>query len=270
MLLAAATFAAHVAFGQQEYNVELYYNASRLPTNTPAAGDILPWNSLNSAFDRDANSLFGDQFNSLRVMDWRIKLGSRAFEDFRDRRTRVARFTFTRSALFSVRDAMLDSPIVSWVEGRDGFLANVIRNSVDSTEEEAVAPLETSYGARERSWWRRVSESGNLHFGVRPFRTDPYAFASAAIRDGGNVLVVGNLRYHYNHFTDHNVELALSVPLPDGISIDLGAAYQLAGREDVQRLVLKFLKTFNNGMILHFGLEVRDRPGLVAGLAIPM
>jgi hypothetical protein len=89
---------------------------------------------------------------------------------------------------------------------------------------------------------------------------------SHGIKDGGhNTVLLANLRYYYDHFANHRVELALSVPVAYGMALDFGGAYEFGGRDN-QRLVVKLLKEFKGGGIAHVGFEVRDHPALIAGI----
>src|SRR5205823_6416930 len=104
-------------------------------------------------------------------------------------------------------------------------------------------------------------------YGVRPLRTSPYVYVSHAIKDGGdNTVVVANVRYYYEHFSEHRFELSLAVPLAYGMALDLGSAYEFGARDE-QRFVVKLLKEFKGGGIAHLGLEVKDHPSIIAGIS---
>jgi hypothetical protein len=226
------------------------------------------WERFTLAFDQDANELFADRFHPFKVINMRIRAEERDFNTFTERTTTTARYTLLKSAVYSAREATVDLPVLLWLKDRQGLLAGFLRNSLGSVEEEAVEPLSVSYGAVERSWWKRLAADGDLSYGVRPFRTDPYAFLSLGLRDGDALFLLGNLRYYYRDFANHSFEFALSVPLPHGLSIDVGTAYQF-GQEDAQKVVVKLFKGFKGGGILHVGFEVRSRPALFAGVAFP-
>ena len=108
-----------------------------------------------------------------------------------------------------------------------------------------------------------------MNYGLRPFRTSPYAFLSKGFSDGDEVFLLANARYYYHSFADHRFELALSVPLPERFSFDVGTSYEI-GRHDVhQGLVLKFNKEFKRGGIAHVGFEMKQHPVLFAGITVP-
>ena len=202
-------------------------------------------------------------------MNWSIELAGSDYEDFRERTTSAARHALSKSIVYGVREAAVDLPIMLWIKDRQGFLADFLRNSVDSVGEEAVAPLDVSYRLVERSWWKRLTESGQVSYGIRPFRTSPYTFLSLGIKDGDRLLLLGHVRYYYCHFADHRFEISLSVPLAHGFAIDLGTSYQFGRNGEEERLVVKVSKELKAGGIVHVGLEARERSAFFAGIAFP-
>jgi len=220
-------------------------------------------------FDRRIDEQFADRFHPFNVMNWSIELANNDSDHFREHAASAARNAFSKSIVYSVREAAVDLPILSWLKERQGVLADFLRNSVDSVGEEAVAPLELSYRPVERSWWQKVSQNGHLQYGMRPFRTSPYAFLSAGIKDHDRVFLLGHVRYHYRPFTEHRFEVALSVPLDHGFAIDVGTSYRFGGHDEEERLVVKLFKQFKRGGILHVGLEARQHPAFFAGMALP-
>jgi hypothetical protein len=220
-------------------------------------------------FDRRIDEQFADRLHPFNVMSWNIELANNDSDYFRGRAASAARNALSKSVVYSVREAAVDLPILSWLKERQGVLADFLRNSVDSSEEEAVAPLELSYRLVERSWWQRLSENGHLQYGIRPFRTSPYAFLSTGIRDKDRLFLLGHVRYHYRPFAEHRFEVALSLPLDHGFAIDVGTSYQFGGRGEEEKLVVKLFKEFKRGGILHVGLEARQHQAFFAGIALP-
>src|SRR5207247_9587690 len=101
---------------------------------------------------------------------------------------------------YGAREATVALPVLLWRNYRQGLLADFLRNSVDSVAEEEVAPLDLKYRPVERSWWQRLSESGGVHYGIRPFNTSPYTFVSFGIQEGDNVLMLAHVSDHYANF----------------------------------------------------------------------
>src|SRR5207247_6780934 len=137
---------------------------------------------------------------------------------------------------YGAREATVALPVLLWRNYRQGVLADFLRNSVDSVAEEDVAPLDLRYRPVERSWWRRLSESGGVHYGIRPFRTSPYTFVSLGIKQGDNLLALANVRYHYRNFADHRFWIALSVPLAQGIAFEVCSSYPFWRQSEDGRL----------------------------------
>jgi len=202
-------------------------------------------------------------------MNWRIELPDNSYDHVNERATSAARDALSKSVVYGVREALVDLPIMLWLQERQGLLADFLRNSIDSVGEEEVAPLDVSYRLVERSWWKRLSENGGVHYGIRPFRTSPYAFLSLGLKDGDTLFLLRPVRYYYDPFVDHRFEIALSVPLKHGFAIDVGTSYQFGRHSEEKGLAVKLFKEFKSGGILHVGLEARERPVFFAGMALP-
>ena len=263
-LLAVSAVEVHAA----DQAVDLQYDKPLFPLES------LPEDTFRDrfkvAFDQRAGGVFADRFHLFNVMNWELEQANNKSDDLRERAGSAARSALSRSVVYGIREAAVDLPILLWLKERQGLLAEFLRNSLDSVGEEAVAPLDVSYRAVERSWWQGLSDSGGqLRYGIRPFRTDPYAFLSLGIKDGDNLLFLGHLRYHYDKFADHRFEIALSVPLAHGLAIDLGTSYQFGRHRDKQGLVIKLFKEFKSGGIVHVGLEARQHPAVFAGIVFP-
>ncbi len=248
-------------------SVGLQYSAPVAPIELPPGKAFL--DRFKDAFDWRVADQFADRLHPFSVMNWSVELVQRDYEYFRERTTSAARHAVSRSLLYSVREAAVDLPFMSWLEDRQDFVAGFLRNSIGSIGEEEVAPLSVSYRLAERSWWKRLSENSDVRFGIRPFRTSPYTFMSLGIKDGDSLLLLAHVRYHYHDFADHRFEIALSVPLAHGIAIDVGTSYQFGRNRDEEKLVIKIAKEFNSGGIVHVGFEAGGGSAVFAGLAFP-
>ena len=264
---AATAFAAQAA----DQGFQLQQSSNFVSSvESPADVGFTLWDRFEPAFYRNANDLFADHFHPFNRMARNFDLADSGPEDFRLRTTATAKGALSKSAVYGARQATIELPIMLWLKEHQGFLADLLRNSVASVEEESLAPLNVSYRRAERVWWQHVSESGEVRYGVRPFRTDPYAFLSLGIWDGDRVFLLGNVRYHYLHFSDHRFELSLSVPLMHGLSIDVGTSYEFGRHDEQKRFALKLLKESKGGSVLHVGLEMQQHPTLFAGMTIPL
>jgi hypothetical protein len=253
------------------YRMQLAYE---LPTPVldllPAEAPFSFWARFELAYSQRSERIFTDRFHSLNTLNWQVEMASREADEFRDHTTRVARRAFTRSVTTSFREAAVELSIVTWLEGRRGVLADFLRQAVNAVDEEAVAPLDPSYRVLERSWWKRLAESRDFHYGIRPFRTSPYVFVSKGFWSGDTLLVLMDLRYHYRDLAEHQFECALSVPLARGFAMDIGTAYQLRRHDETLNMVLKISKQLQHGGIVHVGLEVQEHPRFQVGVSIPL
>jgi len=229
------------------------------------------WERFKVVFDHRAAGMFEDQFHPLNFVNWEIQWKDRDFNHLSEHNAGMARHAFADAFRSSARDAALslDLPGLEWLRERQGFLPEFLWYSLDSVEEQSVSPLNPSYRSVERSWWSELSEGGRLRYGVRPFRTDPYAFLSWRIKDGDSVWLLGNARYYFRNFGDHCFELALSAPIARGFSIDLGTSCQFGRHRLEKKAVLKLLKTFKSGGVLNVALEAQQHPTLYAGITVP-
>jgi hypothetical protein len=255
-----------------EQSAGLQYEQSPMLSGNLRAEDADTfWGLFKVAFDHRAAGVFEDQFHPFNLGNWNALWRDRGFSQLSDYQSGVARHAFVDTFRSSARDAALglDLPVLEWMRERQGFLADFLWNSLDSVEEQSVSPLDPSYRSVERSWWNEQSDGSPLRYGVRPFRTDPYAYLSWAIKDGDTVWLLGNARYHFRNFGDHDFELALSLPIAQGFSADLGTSYQFGTHPAEKKVVLKLLKTLKSGGILHVALEARQQPTLIAGITLP-
>ena len=234
---------------------------------SPADEALAIWGRFKSAFEERTAENLADRFHPFSSLSWSLRLEDAGFDDFQERTTRSTRKALTRSITQGIREATVDLPLMTWLKERQGLLADFLRNSMGNVREEEVSPGELSYHLVERSWWDRLSETGGLRYGIRPFRTTPYAYAGIALKDGEKVFMLANIRYVFREFTRHKFELALSIPLTQGFAIDVGASYQLDGTETKKQLTLKLFKQFNSGSVCYLAMEAREHPALYAGLS---
>jgi hypothetical protein len=223
------------------------------------------WQRFDSAFDNNVNDIFADTLQPLNSIKWNLQLRGPDFSDrFRARAASRARFAFTKSVEYGMREAAVEVPFMVWLDDHEGWLANLLRDSIDNVNEEAVAPLDISHEGAAYSWWRNLA-NGGTHYGIRPLRTSPYAYVSHEFTDGEKTILLARARYYYDRFADHRVELTFSVPVAYGMALDFGSAYEF-GTHTERRLVVKVLKQFKGGGVAHLGFEVRDRPTVIAGI----
>lgn len=266
--LVAAAVVAGARAADEDAQLEHRLLPSEIQRPPPAALGL--WEEFQAAVEEHANDEFANQFHPLSQLNFDLRFADGGPAALRDRPGAAARHAFSKSLVSGLREATVDLPIMSWLHEREEILVGLLENSLGSVDEEAVAPLSLSYQRAERSWWEGLAHDDRFRYGLRPFRTDPYAYFSVGLKDGNRTLLLANVRYHYVHFGDHSFELALSAPLGSGLSLDAGTSYQFGQHDEAKRVALKLCKEFKNGGVLHIGLEVRDHPALIAGISIPM
>jgi hypothetical protein len=268
-VLALGTTGLVIEADAVEGEIDPHYGNFVLSAESPSPDlDLLIFRErFDVAYVRNVNGIFADELHPLNVIKWNIDLKGTDFSDnLHDRITSKARSAFAKSIEYGIRDAAVEAPLLLWLDQHHSWFAELIRGSVGNVEEESLAPLDVAYRGGEQSWWKNMLRTGGTHYGLRPFSTSPYAYVSHAIKDSGKTVLLANVRYYYDRFSDHRFELSLSLPLAYGLAIDLGSAYEFRNHDDA-RFVIKLLKEFKGGGIAHLGFEVRDYPELIAGIS---
>lgn len=262
---AAATFivAAHAA----DQDSTPKFTSFALSLETPPNEPLFFWDHFDYAFEGDVNDVFVDALNPINSIRWNLEAPGPIFSDrFYRRASEASRGAMLDSFTYSCREAAVEMPAMFWLQDHQGWLADLLRDSVGSVAEESIAPSNPSFRTVEQSWWRTLLKDGETHYGVRPLRTSPYAYVGRSVRDGANnVVLLADVRYYYDRFSQHRFELALSVPLALGLSIDMGGSYQF-GTYDDRRLSVRLVKELKGGGIAHIGLEQRVHPTMIAGI----
>ena len=247
----------------------LQHNLFPALSDPPAEAEVAFWQQFMFSWDRSLDRMFTEQFHPLHVMDRNITFANGNADPHYRRMDGMGRQVLSKSVVYSIREVMLDLPAMEWLEAHQTLFADFLRNSVGSVEEEAVDPLQLSYQTVERSWWEKMSENDGACYGLHPFQASPYAFVSVPIKDGDKLILLSHVRYHYEGFADHKFEFAISVPLANRCSIDMGTLYRFGRHDEQSRLALKLFKEFGNAGIVQLGCEVQSHPVLFAGLAVP-
>jgi hypothetical protein len=273
ILICAAAVAAAEARAADLSTVVIYEPSPvLLYDNLPEEEPTAFWGLFNVAFDHRAPGVFQDQFNPLNFRNWNSQDGNVShLTDYNADNAAMARRAFSSAFRSSAQEAALelDLPVLEWLREHPGFPADFLWNSFDRVEERSVSPLDPSYRSDERSWWNEQSESSALRYGLRLFRREPYAYLGWRIEDGGHVWLLGDARYYYRIFGGQRVELALSTPVVDGLSIEFGTSYDFGMHQAEKKMVLKLLKTFKSGCALQVALEARQQPRLTASITMP-
>jgi len=252
-----------------EQDAQLQYLVSPPPLDWYDNGPSF-WERFRGAFDRSADETFSDRLHPLNILNWTFEAAANPVVRPGERASGAAWGTLSQSTVCAFREAAVNQSLLSWFMEHQGFLTDFLWSSIDDVDERAVAPLNPSYRLAERAWWNQLSEHRQMSCGIRPLQADPYAYFSLSINDGEHSLLLCDVRYHYRGFANHQFELALSVPLPNGFAVDLGTSYQFGQAEETRRLVLKLFKGFSAGGLVHVGLALQQRPALLAGISFPL
>lgn len=117
----------------------------------------------------------------------------------------------------------------NWIEDylsiKDGWLLSVLAKSVGSVEEEEIDTLNPNLQLAEESWWSKIRKNEHLIYGIKPFRTSPYVFVGADVRQNGKPLFYTHLRYYFDHLQNHKIEAIVSVPLMYDWKVTTGVAF---------------------------------------------
>jgi hypothetical protein len=232
---------------------------------SPPPEPVLFWQRFDYSFDNKANDIFADALQPLNVIRWNVDLRGRDFSDsLRERADSRARGAFLRTAEYGGRDAAMEMPLLLWLDDHQSWFANLLRGSIDNTTEEAVRPLDATREGFEQARWRDEASRGT-HYGIRPLRTSPYAYVSRGFSDGERTVLLAHMRYYYERFARHRVEVAFSVPLAYAMSFDVGSSYEFVSH-DQQRVTMKLVKQLKGGGMAFTGFEVRQHSALIAGI----
>jgi hypothetical protein len=104
---------------------------------------------------------------------------------FHEHLAHVGRNVFAGAVLDSLRETfMAESPLDEAEESLDlvpaRFLARLVAGSLGNTLEERTRSVSTSpsYAVFERAWLYNARQNGLLDYGIRPWRSNPYAYCT--------------------------------------------------------------------------------------------
>ena len=226
------------------------------------------WERFDTSFQSDVNDVFEDALSPQNAVKWNIELPGADFSTrFYDQTTKAADQALLDSFKYSARDAIVGIPFGLWLDSRQGWFATLFRGSVDNVGEESLSPLNPSYSVVQQSWWKAMLRDGGTYYGIRPFSTSPYAYISHGIMDGGGkTVLLANVRYYYDHYSNHRFELSMSVPLAYGLSADVGTGIQFGNQESNKTCAIQLIKEFKGHGTAHLGFQMQQHPIILAGL----
>ncbi|HLX72474.1 MAG TPA: hypothetical protein VKV04_22875 [Verrucomicrobiae bacterium] len=265
LTMAAMGAGAHAA-DQDSYPQRSSFAVS---VEAPPKEPLFFWERFDSSFENDVNDVFADALTPQNAIRWNLNLPGKDFSTrFYDRTTKAADSALFESFKYSTRDAVVGIPTALWLDTRQGWFGDLVRGSIDNVGEESLSSVNASYSVVQQAWWKGLLRDGGTYYGVRPISTSPYAYISHGIMDGGGkTVMLANVRYYYDHFSDHRFELALSLPLADGLSADLGTAYRFGGQENNNKTcAIQLIKEISGHGVAHLGVQVQQHPIMLAGV----
>src|SRR5258707_1811030 len=122
---------------------------------------------------------------------------------------------FENIATDSLRTAALTAlPIDLWEEHWHGWFADLLRGTIGNPEEERIQITSISYSA-VRSLWEEADRNPGIHWGLRPWTTNPYLYVLAnAGRYDGRSLFTFEGRAGYSILGATKIEGRLPLALP--------------------------------------------------------
>lgn len=192
----------------------------------------------------------------------------------------------SRIASDSLRTAAFATlPLDEWEEHSESWLGSLILGSLGNPEEEHLRLTSITY-SDVRATWETAGRKAGIQFGIRPWRTTPYAYVLAhAGHWKGQPLITFEGRAKYTMFGSARLEGRLSMPLPSGfrlgggISVDpmrlggnepdptgFGITLERVLRLSGQRRDAVFYVGFRSGLIQD-GYSTRHENLIVAGLS---
>jgi hypothetical protein len=135
---------------------------------------------------------------------------------------------FARIGLDSLRTAALEVlPLGLWQDYWQSRLADFIAGTIANPQEEHVNLTSGSFSALRFSW-ERMNDSAGIHWGLRPWRTSPYAyFLAHAGHFDGQSLVTVEARAGYKLLGATSMEGRLTFQLPGGFRLAAGRSFDL-------------------------------------------
>jgi hypothetical protein len=192
----------------------------------------------------------------------------------------------SRIASDSLRTAAFATlPLDEWQDHSQSWITSLVLGSLGTPEEEHVRLTAIAY-SDVRAAWETTDRKAGIQFGIRPWRTSPYAYILAhAGHWNGGPLITFEGRARYTMFGSARLEGRLSMPLPSGFRLGGGISVDplrlRAGEPDptgfgvtLERVIrfngrspdALFYVGFRSGLIQD-GYTMRHENVIVAGLS---
>jgi hypothetical protein len=172
----------------------------------------------------DTSYSFLDRFGVQTMSRWMWKAdrdGYNIHEEYNSQ----GRNAFTRAGLDSLRETAVDIlPLDMW----QNWAGDLFRRSVGNTLEERTSMVSGEASAAETLWLFKqglMRRSWIRDYGLRPFRTTPYAYISFNLgRQGDAPIAILDLRAEYKLFGKDRVGARLTIPFTENYHFVVGAS----------------------------------------------
>jgi hypothetical protein len=148
---------------------------------------------------------------------------------------------FRHIALDSLRTSAIEFfPLSRWQDYWLGPLAGLFSGTIGNAEEERMRLDSSSYSAVRLSW-ESAGEQPLFQWGVRPWRTSPYAyFMARAGHQGGLPLITLEGRAGYKLFGATKLEGRLTLQLPNSFRIAGSGSFEPTSNNSSDRMSAHF------------------------------
>jgi hypothetical protein len=194
-----------------------------MPTYEPSIHLEHTWQSKTVAAKFLRNFMLSDTFvNRLgRPQELNFVLHQQDGHGYTEYLNTAGRNAFARALVYSARDTAVEHfPLESYQNDWEQIGWRFIRGTVGNTAESQIQPVGIQYIASDYSFLEGTRNDGKIDYGIRPFGTSPYAYASFKFDDSLYLYA----RYHYTLFGRDSFELQATVPLRNRYELVFGAS----------------------------------------------
>ncbi len=220
-----------------------------------------------------------DRLGHPSILMWarRTAHGGYQLQDMMDRAGRGAVVNLLGD---SARETALSFlPLEEWTD-----FGAFLLDSFGNTVEERTATVSASYTATQYAWWQQLREEETIRYGIRPWRSDPYAFLGTKIGNWGQnglayrqPVMSLEMRVRYSFPLAGRLEAAMDFPLPESFRLSIGMSTRLIGRDStnfrfsaLSARLERALKDSPKPTILYVGAKtsVDEKLWVVAGVDV--
>jgi hypothetical protein len=223
--------------------------------------------------DYRSADVFLDRFNPvvLRLEEIQRDMEGKSLYTMSDWVTDRSRSTFNTVIKYAAREAAIEIPAYTYgldiLDDYSDKMSHLVKNTISSVDEEELQPRSISYHTNQRNWWKRISEAPSVTYGLRPFRKNPYAYLGYAIRDEEDIIVQTHLRYRFEDFSEHKLEVAINVPITETWNLDIGTEFESRRDSAPLETTVRLRKEWSSWGGISFGFSIREKPSVLVAIA---